>query len=105
MHFQQINEDHLQYFRSVIGEQNVLTDEEALLHYGHDETEDLEFPPEVVLKPASAIEISSLVAFCNQNNICITTRGGGTGLSGGALPVFGGVVLSTERLNKIIFIY
>nr|MBA2422896.1 FAD-binding oxidoreductase [Chitinophagales bacterium] len=104
MHFQQINEDHLQYFRSVIGEQNVLTDEEALLHYGHDETEDLKFPPEVVLKPASAIEISSLVAFCNQNNICITTRGGGTGLSGGALPVFGGVVLSTERLNKIIFI-
>ncbi|MBA2407275.1 MAG: FAD-binding oxidoreductase, partial [Chitinophagales bacterium] len=66
MHFQHINEEHLKYFRLVIGDLNVMIDHDTLQHYGHDETEDLKFPPEVVLKPSSTSEVSSLVAFCNQ---------------------------------------
>lgn len=77
-------------------------DEEVLSHYAHDETEDLHFLPDVVLKPANAEEISAILKLCNQYKIAVTPRGAGTGLSGGALPHLGGVLLSIERLNEII---
>lgn len=70
--------------------------------YGSDETEDFHFVPAVVVKPANAEEISAILKLANREKIPVTPRGAGTGLSGGALPVFGGIVLSTERLNKII---
>jgi len=89
-------------FREIIGDAYVLMDPESLHHYGHDETEDLLYLPEVVLKPRTAWEISAIVALCNQYRIPVTPRGAGTGLSGGALPHKGGVLLSTERLNSII---
>jgi glycolate oxidase len=99
-----INAAHLQQFKNIVGEQNVLYDEESLKHYGHDETELLLFLPEVVLKPSSTAEISAIMKICDTDIIPVTPRGAGTGLSGGALPHLGGVLLSTERLNKIITI-
>jgi glycolate oxidase len=93
---------HIDAFRKILGEDHVLIDEESLAHYAHDETEDLHFPPEVVLKPANAEQISQVLIICNKALIPVTPRGAGTGLSGGALPHLGGVLLSTERLNKII---
>ncbi|MCC7233238.1 MAG: FAD-binding protein [Bacteroidia bacterium] len=89
-------------FRKICGVPHVLTDQESLSDHSHDYTEDLRFPPEVVLKPGSAKEISSILKYCNEKKIPVTPRGAGTGLSGGALPVFAGVVLSTVRLNRII---
>ena len=86
----------------IVGPDQILKDKFELEPYSHDETEDLTFYPEVAVKPASASEISEILKLCYENNIPVTTRGGGTGLSGGALPVYGGVVLSTERLNKIV---
>jgi glycolate oxidase len=65
-------------------------------------TEDYHFMPGLVVKPGSASEISAVMQLANEYKIPVTPRGAGTGLSGGALPVFGGIVLSTERLNKII---
>lgn len=94
--------DHLQDFRIIAGVNNVFVDEEVLSTYGHDETEDLLYMPDVVIKPGTAEEISSILKICNQNNIPVTPRGAGTGLSGGALPHLGGVLLSLERLDKII---
>lgn len=99
-----INATHLQQFKNIVGEQNVLYDEESLKHYGHDETELLLFLPEVVLKPSTTEEISAIMKLCNADHIPVTPRGAGTGLSGGALPHLGGVLLSTERLNRIISI-
>ncbi len=93
---------HIEAFRKILGEAQVLVDEESLAHYSHDETEDLHFPPEVVVKPGNANEISQILVICNKDLIPVTPRGAGTGLSGGALPHLGGVLLSTERLNKII---
>lgn len=95
---------HLDAFRRIVGESYVLVDEEALDNYAHDETEDLHYPPDVVVKPGSAEEISAILKICNQYKIPVTPRGAGTGLSGGALPHLGGVLLSIERLNKIISI-
>jgi glycolate oxidase len=94
----------LEAFKAIVGEQYVLIDEEALQHYAHDETEDLHFRPDVILKPRTAEEISEVLKICNRYKIPVTPRGAGTGLSGGALPHLGGVLLSIERLNSIISI-
>jgi glycolate oxidase len=89
-------------FTEIVGEQNVLRDDESLDKYAHDETEDLYYLPDIVLKPGTAEEVSAILSFCNNHKIPVTPRGAGTGLSGGALPHLGGVVLSTERLNRIL---
>jgi len=94
--------EHIQAFKNIVGESGVFVDEEILNSYAHDETEDLHFLPDVVIKPSSAEEISAILKICNQFKIPVTPRGAGTGLSGGALPQLGGVLLSIERLNKII---
>lgn len=88
--------------KQIVGEQYILADEENLQHYGHDETEKLLYLPEVIVKPATTEQVAAIMKLCNQHIIPVTPRGGGTGLSGGALPQLGGVLLSTERLNKII---
>lgn len=94
--------EHIEAFQKIVGEQYVFVDEEVLYNYSHDETEDLHFLPDVVIKPANAEEISAILKICNQYKIPVTPRAAGTGLSGGALPHLGGVLLSVERLNKIL---
>ena len=88
--------------QSICGEANVFFDEESLQQYGRDETEKLLYPPDVVVKPSSPQEISSILKYCNEHLIPVTPRGAGTGLSGGAIPHNGGVVILTEKLNKIL---
>jgi glycolate oxidase len=94
--------EHIQLFKNILGAAYVLADEETLHHYAHDETENLHYLPEVVIKPRTAEEISAVLKICNANKIPVTPRGAGTGLSGGALPQLGGVLLSTERMNSIL---
>jgi glycolate oxidase len=89
------------FFKSIVGEEMSISQED-LLHYGHDETEDLSFPPHVVLKPANPQEISSILKYCNEHTIPVTPAGARTGLSGGSLPIYGGVLLSMEKFNKIL---
>ncbi|MBT6808076.1 MAG: FAD-binding protein [Flavobacteriales bacterium] len=102
MSYKKINKDDISYFQKIVGEGSVLYSEEVLLEYSHDETEDLSFLPEVVVKPNTTKEISEIMIYCNSNNIPVTPCGARTGLSGGSLPVESGVVLSLEKLNKII---
>jgi len=92
----------IQQFKQIVGQQNIIIDEEKRYNYSHDETEDYSFLPDVVLKPGSTEEISAIMKLCNAHTIPVTPRGGGTGLSGGALPINKGVVISMERFNKII---
>lgn len=86
----------------IVGSENLITDEELRLEYGHDKTEDYSFLPDAVVRPGSVDEISEILKFCNQHLIPVTPRGGGTGLSGGALPVNKGLVISMERFSKIL---
>lgn len=86
----------------IVGQENAFTTSEDMYKYSHDETEDYSFMPDLVVKPASAEEISEVLTKCNEHLIPVTPRGGGTGLSGGALPTQAGVVISMERFNKII---
>jgi len=94
--------DFLDQFKAIAGAQYVLVDNESLQQYGHDETENLVFLPDVVIRPRTAEEISAVMRICNQHKIPVTPRGAGTGLSGGALPHLGGVLLSTDRMNNIL---
>ncbi len=102
--FGSISKELLTQFLSICGSQNVFYDKADLEQYAQDQTEDLKFYPEVVARPSNTREISELLKVCNENLIPVTPRGGGTGLSGGALPVHGGLVISMERFNKIISI-
>lgn len=102
MPFNKVVPSIIDSLKKIVGEKNIFLNKEILSDYGSDETEDLNFPPEVVVKPGTAQEISEIMKLCNKEKIPVTPRGAGTGLSGGALPVFGGVLLSVERMNQIL---
>ena len=99
-----VTAEHVEAFRGILGEANVWMDEETLHYYSHDETEHLHFLPDVVLKPRTPEEISAIMQICHRDRIPVTPRGAGTGLSGGALPHLGGVLISTDRMNSILHI-
>ena len=86
----------------IVGEGNYKTDLESLNLYGRDYTEDLCFTPELVLLPSNTQMVSKITRYCNENLIALTCRGAGTGLSGGCLPIEGGVVLGFEKMNRIL---
>ena len=92
----------IELFKQIVGDAYVFVDAESLNNYAHDETENLHFLPEIVIKPRTAQEISKIMVICNMHKIPVTPRGAGTGLSGGALPHLGGVLLSMERMNSIL---
>lgn len=100
--YNKITKPILKKIESIVGKANTYIDDETLKIYGSDETEDYSFPPEVVVKPFEAQQISELMKLANEFKIPITPRGGGTGLSGGALPIYGGICLSMEKFNRII---
>ena len=87
---------------NISGSSFVFTDEETRKNYGHDETEDYNFPPNVVVKPATVEEVSAIMKLANEHKIPVTPIGARTGLSGGALSIYGGIGLSMERFNTII---
>ena len=93
---------HYKSFQDIVGLNFVFFDEETLAMCAKDETENLFFLPDIVIKPRTAEEISGVMKICNAHKIPVTPRGAGTGLSGGALPHLGGVVISFERMNTII---
>lgn len=85
----------------IVGQSFFFTDEATRHHYGHDETEDLSFPPLVVVKPGTAQEVSEIMKLANHYKIPVVPIGGRTGLSGGALCIHGGIGLSMERFTNI----
>lgn len=92
----------LQELTQLVGSAHLLTEATACAPYGQDQTEDWSYPPAVVVRPADAEGISAVLRWAYTNDIPVTPRGAGTGLAGGALPLKGGIVLSTERLNQIL---
>src|SRR6187551_1796721 len=97
-----IHSDIISQFEAIVGEGNIILESKARHDYSHDKTEDYSFMPDVVVKPATPEEISAILKVCNAHKLPTTPRGAGTGLSGGALPVKKGVVISMERFNKIL---
>lgn len=96
-----LNEQQISFFQNLLGDR-CLTDFEQRKEYGHDETEDLNFPPSAVLKPTSVEEVSKIMRYCYDNEIPVSPAGARTGLSGGALPTHGGILISMEKFNRIL---
>ena len=89
----------------IVGLKQVLfQDPERMTDYAHDEMagEEHAHMPDVVVRPAGADEISQILRLANRERIPVTPRGAGSGLSGGAVPVLGGILLSLERMNRIL---
>lgn len=98
----QIPQEALIQLENIVGKAFVFTDLETRNHYGHDETEDYVFPPNVVVKPGTTQEVSAILKVANDFKIPTTPIGARTGLSGGALSIYEGIGLSMERFNKIL---
>ena len=100
--YNKISKPILDEFFRLLGKESVLTDKESLFNYGHDETENLSYPPEVLVKPGSVEQVSKIMKLANQYHIPVTPIGAMTGLSGGSLSIHGGIGISMERFNKIL---
>ncbi|MCK5407794.1 MAG: FAD-binding protein [Candidatus Krumholzibacteria bacterium] len=100
--FGKVNEKVVHRLREAVGENFVRTDRETLTLFASDETEDLVFMPEVVVLPQNVDAVSAVMKVATEFRIPVTPRGAGTGLSGGALPVCGGIVLSTAAIKRIL---
>ena len=96
-----LSQEMIAQFENIVGQSFLFLDEATRKEYGHDETEDYNFPPSVVLKPGTTREVSDILKLANANKIPVVAIGGQTGLSGGALSIYGGIGLSMERFNKI----
>ena len=102
MAFNKITDEILAEIIAIVGAENVLTGKSELEKYSHDETEDLQYYPEVVAKPATPQEVAALLVLCGKYHVPVTPRGGGTGLAGGALAIMGGLMMAMERFNKVL---
>lgn len=100
-----VTEEVLRELTEIVGDGNIITDRSEMEPFSHDEmAKDIAIVhyPDVVVKPGSAEEISRIMRLANRMRIPVTPRGAGTGLSGGAVPVLGGILISMERLNRIL---
>ncbi len=100
--FNHVTEADLQYFRELLPGR-VFSGEDISTDYDHDEmTIYGHYMPEAVLQALSTEDVSAVLKYCNEHNIAVTPRGAGTGLCGGCVAIHGGVVLSTEKMKKVL---
>jgi glycolate oxidase len=101
--YSKVTEETLRTLNNILGKENVLIDKETLERYSYDETpHGIHELPEVVVKPQKTEQVAEILKLADQKRIPVTFRGQGTGLSCGAVPIFGGLLISFERMNKII---
>ena len=103
--YNKLTKEMVAELQQIVGDRNVIYDDQGKLEtYSHDEVNDEQYArmPDIVIKPENAEEISKIMKLANRENVPVTPRGAGSGLSGGAVPVEGGIVLSLERMDKII---
>ncbi len=93
---------HVEFFKSIVGEENVYDDKAHLIAYSYDATRN-HYEPDAIVFPRNEEEISKILNYCNENRVIITPRGAGSGFTGGALPASGGIILALEKhMNKIL---
>jgi len=102
--YQKVSQKHIEQLKKIVGSTNVVVDKEKMLDYSHDEFSLPEIArlPDVVVKPGTTEQVSRILRLANREIIPVTPRGGATGLCGGSVPLYGGIVLSLENMNQII---
>jgi glycolate oxidase len=97
-----IDTGFIEKLRRIAGKENVLTSPEEMEAYSYDATNLWSHRPDAVVLPSSAAQISEILKLANENKVPVTPRGGGTNVSGGSVPIKGGIVLCTTRMDRII---
>jgi len=101
--YQRVTRQTVGELATIVGRDNISTNKSEMEGYSYDETPlTKHYIPQVVVKPIDAEAIAKLLVFANEKRIPVTPRGAGTGLSGGCTPIYGGIVLSLERMNRIL---
>jgi glycolate oxidase len=100
--YRKVDHEIVRQLQTIVGEGRVLTDADVIEPYSHDEVVGLRALPEVVVRATSAEQVSAILRLAQRERIPVTPRGAGYGLSGGAVPMCGGIVLSLEKMNRIL---
>ncbi len=95
------NHEVLLKLRAIVGDEHVIADPERVEPYGADAVKE-KFPPEAVVFPESTEQMVAILQLANESLFPVTARGGGVGYTGGAVPIDGGIVIGTDRMNKIL---
>lgn len=104
MEYNKLSDEIIAKLQALVGVQNVVTDAGQMEIYAHDEVTDPAYHhmPEAVVFAENAQQVAAVVKLANEYHFPVVPRGAGTGLACGAVPIYGGVVLSLEKMNKII---
>ncbi|WP_333593919.1 FAD-binding oxidoreductase [Anaerospora hongkongensis] len=102
--YNQCNDRIIAELKRTVGEKNVITAKEMLIPYSQDEVTDERYHhlPEAAVFPQNREQVAEVVRLANKENVPVTPRGAGTGLAAGAAPLYGGIVLSLEKMNRIL---
>ena len=101
--YNKLTSELAEQLRELVGAQNFMAGDAVKEDYSHDEMPLYgKYLPEAVCLAESTGQVSAILKLCNENRIPVTVRGAGTGLVGGCVPVHGGIILSTERMNRIL---
>lgn len=102
--YKKITPGIIEEIRKITGDKNIVADKEQMEDYSHDEfaLPSLRNYPEIVVKPEESRQVAELLKLAGKESFPVVARGGGTGLCGGCVPAFGGVVLSLEKMNRIV---
>jgi glycolate oxidase len=102
--FEKVNPQVEEAIAALVGRENVLKGPERTADYNHDEfsLRDIRHEPELVVKPATEYQVAEILKLAGEKKIPVTPRGGATGLCGGCVPICGGIVLSLERMTRIL---
>ena len=100
--FTKIDNEIIDLLKKFLNSDQIIIDKEKFEDYSHDELPGLKYYPELVVFPKNTEEVSRVVKLANKFNFPIIPRGGGSGLTGGAVPVYGGCIISLEKMNHIL---
>jgi len=101
--YKKVDEKVIKELEEIVGEKNVVVDEDKMIDYSHDEftLSEIAHMPEAVVRPENTQQVSQILNYAHESLIPVTPRGGATGLCGGCVPNLGGIVLSLEKMNRI----
>lgn len=99
-----LTEDMVEELKGIVGSEGLVLEQERMIDYSHDEfsLRDIAHMPDIVVKPANTEEVAAVLKMADRLSLPVTPRGGATGLCGGCVPSEGGIVLSLERMNRIL---
>ena len=100
--YNKINANDIDVLKSIVGEDNVMVGDDINPDYAHDELGGIERMPDVLVRVQTTEEVSGIMKHAWERDIPVTVRGSGTGLVGSAVPIEGGILLETTKMNKIL---